>query len=108
MKAANARPGGGDQQIVRAIRVDVAEGDGVETERVAWRSTGICLEQRSILPGIQIRPAAADGRTGVLPCTDDQIRVTVTIDVAGHRRARAEPFARRFSRERQKTTPVFS
>ena len=43
-------------------------------------------EQRFILPGIQIRPAAADGRAGVLPCTDNQIRVTITIDVAGHRR----------------------
>src|SRR3954471_23782359 len=93
MEAVDATPGRGDQKVDHAVAIDIAHADRVEPERVAGSPAGVGLQQRTIAARVEIRTSAGDRSAGVLPRADDEIVVTVAVDITGGGRADAETLA---------------
>src|SRR5262245_26606923 len=83
VEALHRAPPGRDQKIGRAVAVDVSHRDGVEPERVTRRSAGIRLYEVPVLARVEIRAAARGRAARVLPRTDDEIGVAVSVHVPG-------------------------
>ena len=79
----NSTPSRCDQEVRRAVSIDVPHGYGVKAECVSWSSTGEGLHQMPVFAGVQISPPATHGGATILPRPYDKIGVTISIDVSG-------------------------
>jgi hypothetical protein len=104
MMPMHTTPSGRNQESAHAIALDIAHRHCIEAKRIARNSASVCMDEMCIFTGVKVSASSADSRSGVLPCTYDQIGMAIPIDIARHGWASAESFA--FSVTRQGKEPV--
>lgn len=107
MGSVYSTPSGCNQESAHAIPAYVAHGDSIEAKRVSGCSAGVSAHEMPIFARVEVSTSSTDSGSGILPCADNKIGVTVAIHVASHRGARSESLASRFPCQGKKLMAIF-
>src|SRR5215467_10015204 len=89
----DATPSRRDQESAHAVALEISHRHRIKTKSVARDPASVCPEQMSIFARVKVSTPSSDSRSGVLPCTYDEIRMAVSIDIARYGWASSESFA---------------
>ena len=75
MMAAHGTPSGRNQEIDRAVAIDITQSHCVEAERISRRAAGKSSHQAAVFARVEISAPRRLCDFAVLPCADDEIVV---------------------------------
>lgn len=104
----HAAPSGGNQKCAHAFASNVTHTDGVESKCVTWSPACVGTNQMSVQTGVEVCATGPDRCLRVLPCTNDDVGVTIPIRISGYGCAGAKSFACGLARESKKPVTIHS
>ena len=82
MMPLHATPSRRDQECAHAAAIEISHRYRIKTKGVAGNPASVCPEQVSVFAGVEVGTPSTDSRSGVLPCTYDEIGVAIPIDIS--------------------------
>src|SRR5215510_9542192 len=82
MMPMHTTPSRRNQEGAHAIALEIAHRHCIKAKRVAGSPACVCTDEMPIFTGLKVSTPSTDSRSGVLPCTYDEIGMAVPIDIA--------------------------